>query len=99
MKVPTYKVGDFVVLSTSGYKKNKEYMLAEVIDYSSHRWEAFLYYGIVLAVTDEEKSNRIDRLTHFSEKRYVFFDSGYTIEPINKDSVKWRFVSEEYQWK
>lgn len=100
-KVPTYKVGDRVVLSTSGYNRNKEYMLAEVIDYSSHRWEAYVYYGIVLAVTDEEKSSRIDRLTHFSEKRYVFFDTGYTVEPVSKGSIKWKFVSEEqeHQWK
>jgi len=94
INLPLYKIGDKIVLTTR--YKNSEYKFVEIVDYQLNIYRDFLYYGIVLAVTDEKLKDRLGRLTHFSEPRYHYFGgSSYSPEPISKDSVKWKYILED----
>jgi hypothetical protein len=84
-KLPSYKVGERVVLSHYTKGGNKKYVLVEVVDFNSGRfiWD---YYGIVLKSTVKD-FDRIGRLLAFNNDTWPHFN--WSPANVSEDNIKW----------
>ena len=85
IKIPNYKVGDLVVLVIS-HSKDRQYLLAKVIDWYENQYYEFEYYAIIQKVTNPKELNRIGRITHFTERRSWF---GHEAVVVEDKLIKW----------
>lgn len=85
VKVPKYKVGQFVVLRSGGYSSAPQYCLVEIIDFRED-WDGFIYYGFIQKTTESKIIDYIGRLTHFSERGWQL---GYVAGNVEDKCIRW----------
>jgi hypothetical protein len=85
-KEPKFNIDDEVVVSSNFRTMKKEYCLVKVIDMDK-RFGEYMYYAVILKITDKNKINRLGHLTTFYEK-FNYFEY---IDARVKDngSIKW----------
>jgi hypothetical protein len=81
--VPEYRIDQEIVLAKGYYKGNREYVLIRVLDFEETD-RSFIYYGLVLKVTEKKMLDRVGRLISTSGSWF-----GYYPANVTPDKIKW----------
>ena len=81
--IPEYKIDQEIVIVKGYCKNNRDYVLIKIIDFEESN-RSFIYYGIVLKITDKKMEDRIGRLVCTTGTWF-----GYTPANVVPDKIKW----------
>jgi len=80
---PEYKIDQEIVIAKGYYRGNRDYILIRIVDFEK-RNDSFIYYGIVLKVTDPSKLERVGRLISTDSRWF-----GYCPANVGPEKIKW----------
>ena len=81
--VPEYRIDQEVVIGRGYYRDSRDYILIKIIDFEqNHR--SFVYYGIVLKVTDKKMLERVGRLICTDAHWFGFYPAN-----VSPEKMKW----------
>ena len=81
--VPQYRIDEEIVIAEGYFKDTREYVLIKIIDFEKSN-KSFVYFGIVLKVTNKKILDRIGRLICTDASWF-----GHHPANVSPEKIKW----------